>query len=123
MPIRSVVDEDEIYQIIHELPQSNVPWEENDKLRSEQFKEVIRSGDCRQIVFMIKSLYLHKYIQVEKGRKLHIADDNVMKAAEALLYSEFAHVLKIEPDDVVPFILREAYPDGTDISDILGSQG
>ena len=65
----------------------------------------------RSIFFMLHDLYLHKFAQAEKGRKLHIADDNIMRSAENLVNSEFAHVLGLEPADVVPFILREAFPE------------
>ena len=109
--IRSVIGEEELYSLIHELPERKPAWIENDKLRSETFKETLRTGDIRSIFFMLHDLYLHKFAQAEKGRKLHIADDNIMRSAENLVNSEFAHVLGIEPADVVPFILREAFPE------------
>lgn len=117
-PMRNVIDEDEIYSIIHSLPKAENLWLENDKDRNDRFKEILRSGDCKSIIYMIKSIYMHKLKQAEKGKKLHIADDNIIKTAEKLAYSELAYVLGIQPDDVVPFILREAYPNGSTTENI-----
>ncbi len=117
-PMRYVIDENEIYNIIHALPEAENLWLENDKERNDRFKEILRSGNCRLIIFMIKSIYMHKLKQAEKGKKLHIADDNIIKTAERLAYSELAFVLGIQPDDVVPFILREAYPNGSTTENI-----
>lgn len=108
-PMRSVIDEDELYSIVKDIAAAEPEWEPNDKLRTEKFKDILRSGNCREIALMVKSLYMHKLTQVERGRKLHISDTNLMKTAEELLYSEFAHILGISPEDVVQFILREAF--------------
>ena len=56
---------------------------------------------------MIKALYLHQQKQQEKGKHLHAADERVFKEAEKILYDEFALVLQIRPEQVVPFIAEK----------------
>lgn len=40
-------------------------------------------------------------------KRLHISDESFLKDAEKLLYEEFAHVLNITKDQVLPFIMRQ----------------
>lgn len=46
-------------------------------------------------------------LQAAKGKKLYKNDEKVMKEAEKMLYEEFAHVLDIRPDQVLPFIMQQ----------------
>ena len=59
------------------------------------------------MVRMIKALYLHQREQQAKGRKLHMADDRFFKEAERMLYEEFALVLQMKKEEVLPFILEQ----------------
>ena len=45
--------------------------------------------------------------QQKNGRRLHITDERFMKEAEKMLYEEFAYVLNIRKDQVLPFILNQ----------------
>ena len=51
-------------------------------------------------------IYLHKKEISDKGKKLHLCDEHMLKNAENLLSDEFAYVLKIEKDEVLPYILN-----------------
>lgn len=113
IPMRELVSREELFGLIHSLRESEFEWIENDKLRSEAFKEILRKGEMKEVLLMLRALYRHKFEQLQKGRKLHIADDNVMRSAESFSYSEIAYVLSLSPEDVPAFILRELYPEGT----------
>ena len=41
------------------------------------------------------------------GRKVHVCDERFLKEAEKILYDEFAHVLDIEPEQVLPYIFDQ----------------
>ncbi len=56
---------------------------------------------------MIKALHFHQQEQQKKGRRLHISDERFMKEAEKMLYEEFAYVLNIRKEEVLPFILQQ----------------
>lgn len=104
--IRKVLTLDEVNDIIGSMPESDAQWIENDQLRKEQYKKIIGSGDCREIVKVIKAIHFHKESLKEQGRKLHMVDEFMLKDAENLLYDEFAAVLNIEKDEVLPFIIK-----------------
>ena len=59
------------------------------------------------MVRLIKSVYLHGQKLKSTGKKLHVVDERFLKEAERLLYDEFAHVLKIERSQVIPFITQQ----------------
>lgn len=52
-------------------------------------------------------IYNRKVELEKKGKRLTSADSEAMKTAEKLLYNEFALVLDIRPDQVVPFIMEK----------------
>ncbi len=52
-------------------------------------------------------LYLQQQSQTGRGKKLYKVDEKFMKEAEKMLYEEFAHVLDIRPEQVVPFITQQ----------------
>ncbi len=82
-----------------------LPWNADDVRRREQWRTILTSGDRRELLRMIKTIYLHGVEQRTNGRKLHHADETAMKDAEALLYGEFSYVLKIPPEEVLPYIV------------------
>ncbi|MBQ8228125.1 MAG: CarD family transcriptional regulator [Clostridia bacterium] len=104
--IRKVLTIDEVNEIIASMPESNTPWIENDLERKEEYKKIIFSGDCREIVKVIKAIHIHKESLKEQGRKLHLVDELMLKDAENLLYDEFAAVLNIKKEEVLPFIIN-----------------
>lgn len=90
------------------MPEEKTKWIANDAVRKEKFKGVLQGGKREEIIALIKSVYLHKQKLFEEGKKkLYVADENVMKDAKRLLYDEFAYVLKLERNEVLPFILEQ----------------
>ena len=105
--MRAVLSKEEIYEMIRDMPDEDTIWIEDDNLRKQQYQQIISDGDRRKLVKLIKTLHLHRLSQEEKGRHLHQADEVVLKQAEKLLHDEFALVLNIRPDEVLPFILEQ----------------
>lgn len=106
--MRKLLSAQEVYQLIHQMASQPVmPWENNDRARRDHFQEILRSGDRKSLISMIRTLYLHQQELAAKGKKLHLSDEKQMKEAEKQLHEEFAHVLHIDRDQVVPFIVQE----------------
>ena len=85
------------------MPKEKPNWIENEQERKAKYKEIIAKGDRRELIRLIKSVYLHGQKLKLTGKKLHVVDERFLKEAERLLYDEFAHVLKIEthPSDTL----------------------
>lgn len=99
-----ILSTSEIYELISSISNKPVSWIDDDAERKEHYRSVISSGDRAQLLEMIRELYSHKQEQISKGRKAHISDEQFLKEAEKLLYSEFALVLNIKPEEVPSFI-------------------
>lgn len=106
--MRRVLSAEEIHALIADIPgESCHTWIDDEAARRAAFKAVLQSGDRRELIRMIKTIYLHGQEQKANGRKLHHSDEIMMKDAEKLLYDELGYVLGIKPEEVVPLLTRE----------------
>ena len=105
--MRKALSSDEIYRLIRTMPDKALIWIDNDNLRKEKYRNILKGSDRTELISLIKTLYLHQQEQQQKGRKLHNADEQIFAEAEKILYEEFAYVLHIDRDQVLPFILKQ----------------
>ncbi|MBC3515791.1 CarD family transcriptional regulator [Neobittarella massiliensis] len=105
--MRRILSAEEIYALIRSMPDKENIWIEDENQRREAYRTILAGGDRVQLVQLIKTLYTHQQLQQQKGRKLHASDEHFMKEAERMLYEEFAHVLKIKPQQVLPLIVEQ----------------
>jgi CarD family transcriptional regulator len=103
--MRRILSSDEIYDLIRNMPAEETIWIENENARRERYKQILSGGDRAELIQLIKTLYQRQQSQKAKGKKLHVTDDRFMREAEKMLYEEFAHVLNISPEQVLPFII------------------
>ncbi|SCK02348.1 CarD-like/TRCF domain [uncultured Clostridium sp.] len=102
--MREVLSKDYIEELINIIPNTETEWIDDDKLRSEHFKTVLKSGNCEELITLIRTIYLSKKDKKSIGKKLYKVDDEIMQAAEKLLNEEFAFVLDIDPKEVPQYI-------------------
>ena len=95
----------EVYSLINTMPHNESIWIEDINLRKEKYTKILKSGDNKQLVKLIRTLYLEKEKKKVEGKKLYVNDEKIMTNAEKLLHEEFALVLDIKVDEVLPFIL------------------
>lgn len=105
--LRRVLSKEEIIELIKSLNDEESVWIENENLRKEKYKELLSNSDRRGLIAMIKTLYIHKNYLYEQGKKLHVSDERFFKDAEKILYEEFALVLNIKTEEVLPFIKEQ----------------
>lgn len=103
--MRRLLSLEEVYQLISIMPDTAIEWIEDDQQRKEAYTEIVRSGNHRELVKLIKTLYVKREERLSTGRKFHAADERIMKEAENMLYGEFSSVLHIRRDEVIPFIM------------------
>lgn len=104
--MREVLSRQEVHQLIEGMPEEDI-WIDNDSQRKDCYQKMLMGSKPEDLIRLIKTLYLRQEDQREKGRRLHLADERVFRDAEKLLYDEFALVLNIEREQVVPFILKQ----------------
>ncbi len=104
--IRSIITKDDVLSLIAKMPEMETVWIEDERQRKANFKAALRSGKNEEWVKLIRTLYLEKEARSVIGKKLTKTDEDIMNAAEKQLNQEFAIVLNISPDEVVPYILE-----------------
>ncbi|MBO4872855.1 MAG: CarD family transcriptional regulator [Lachnospiraceae bacterium] len=104
--VRPVLDKKEILSAIHGINEAECIWIDQENARRETYQLILRSGDHKQLVRLIKTLTERRSSLNEDGKKMRSADSACLKEAERLLHEEFAFVLGIEPDAVPAFIRK-----------------
>lgn len=105
--MKRILSVDEIHQLIQDMPNEDLIWIDNDNQRKERFKEILRNGNRKELIQLIRTVYLKQEELKKVGKKIHTTDDNAFKDAEKILYEEFAYVLNIHKDEVIPFIFNQ----------------
>lgn len=105
--LKRILSAAEIYEMIRSMPEEDLLWVENENERRQLFQEILVSGDRAQLVRLIKTLYARQQKRLEQKKNLLMSDEKFMKDAERILYEEFAYVLKIDRDQVLPFIMQQ----------------
>lgn len=104
--MKKLLSAEEIEALIASMPREEAVWINDEKARQESFKNILKSGDRRELINMTKALYRHRQKVTAMGRKLHMSDERLFKEAEKLLCDEFAVVLEMQPSEVMPFIIH-----------------
>lgn len=105
--MKPVLTREEVLDMVHSMPSTEIYEEENSKLRKELYNNIIKSGDRKELVKLIKTVHFQKGEREKAGKKIWAADENAMKKAEKLLYEEISFVMNISYDEVLPFIKAE----------------
>lgn len=105
--MRKLLSVDEVKSLIKNVADEEISWIENDQKRKERQMKILKSGDHKELIRMIKTLYYKREEKAAEGKKLHLTDERAMEDAENLLYQEFATVLDVKPEDVVTFVVSE----------------
>lgn len=103
--MRRVLTREEVMSIIETMPDQETIWIDNDRQRRESFKATLKTGDCKNWIKLIKTIYQKDQEKKAIGKKITKADEEIMKIAEKNLYEEFAVALNITPDEAVDYVM------------------
>ncbi|MDR1731696.1 MAG: hypothetical protein LBR61_06330 [Synergistaceae bacterium] len=105
--LRPVLSMEEIQDLIRTMPDETSIWIDDEAVRRGEYQKILETGDRKELIRLIKTLYLRRKSQKEKGKELHLTDRRFLREAEKMLHEEFAHVLNLRLEEVVPFILEQ----------------
>ena len=97
--IRNMISNEEAIQLIKSIPNITETEIHNEKMREQEYKAAILSGDNKKIVSIIKLIYTRK-----QGKKSTATDDKYFKQAEDVLFSELSFVPDVPKENMVQFI-------------------
>lgn len=105
--MRDVLSAGEIKALIKSIKTAEDIWIDNEEERKLRFNEIVLSGDRLGCLLLIRALKTHQNELSEKGKRLHIADERIMKEAQRLISDEFSFVLKLPYEEIAAFIKAE----------------
>ena len=102
--MRPVISRQEAEELIDNMDRIPTAWEEDPQIRKNSFDALLRSGSCRDLIILIKTLQAHKERRQASGKALHVSDDTCLREAQRLLYDELAGALDLLPNQVPAYI-------------------
>lgn len=102
--MRKALNREEAKELIDSIPDIQELWISEEKQREQNYKQALRSPDCRCWIQIIKTLYVRKQSRIEQGRKITATDEKYLKSAENRLYSELALALGRDKNDMEQYI-------------------
>lgn len=102
--MREPASKEEIDAALKAAVKAECIWIDSDADRKVGFRRIIEGGDVTQILVLFKSLYFHRDKQAENGKKLHVADERLLKNADKVLCDVFSYVLGMQRDTVTGVI-------------------
>lgn len=107
VPMRKVISKDDMTSLINDVPNMETLWIDDERKRNEQFQTMLKSGQCEELIKLIRSIHFGKKHVKLSGKKLQKTDKDIKKEAERLLTEEFATILNISPNEVNSDILSK----------------
>lgn len=102
--IRKTMSAEEAEALLESIPGIEALEIENEKLREEKYRECLKSGECREMIRIIKTIYLRKKDRISKGKKVTATDERYLKMAEESLYSELSMLLGVPKGKMESYI-------------------
>lgn len=102
--MRRIMNKQEAEELVGRITSIDTVWIQEEKSREQMYKEAIRTYDCHSLVQIIKTLYLRKQSRLQEGKKVLSSDEQYLRRAEELLYSEMSLALSIPKEEVENYI-------------------
>ena len=105
--MRPILSKERASELLEAAPSKYSEWVENDRERQQVYKQILLCGSSEDLLTMTRALYLHQIELLERGKKLHAADERFLKEAEKMLFEELAYVFGITVSEVLPLIIKK----------------
>ncbi len=105
--MRGVLTKEQIDDILTKDCVDSLEWPENKIERNDIFSGIISRCDTRELLMLIKCLYLKKQEKQNRGKQLSSSDDGLLKMAEKLIDEEFSLSLGCSTEAVGEYIRKK----------------
>lgn len=103
--IRPILTADEVRALISAMPEMEAMQIDDERERRAALEALIARGDRGDLVRVIKTIYKLQQERGSIGKRLCTKDEQLYSQAQKMLYDEFAAVLDMDPEEVLPMIL------------------
>ncbi len=107
--VRTLLSKSEVKEMLSRLSSEPNVWIDDDAERKLKFSQIVSSGNRRECLCMLKTLCNRQKELSEKGKRLHLADERIMREAQRLIFDEFSYVLEMDVNDVQKLICEEMH--------------
>ena len=105
--IRQIMTQEEAETLLSEIPDIQQIHVGNDKLREEQYKEIMKNSDLRECIGLIKALHCKRQVRIDQGRKFTTVDERYLREITEMLVSELALALGQEMEEVMAMLDKQ----------------
>ncbi len=102
--LRYVMTKEDIDALLREHGGEASDWLEDRKQRVLAFRSILVKSDPRELLGMIRCIYLKGEEYAGTNKKLSASDKDVLQNAERYIQNEFSFSLGITPDEVATYI-------------------
>lgn len=106
--MRRVIRREEAQKLIDAIPDVPLLAITNEKLSEQIYRECLKSGNCKEWVRILKTIWRRKQERLQAGRKVTAVDAKYFHMAEESLYGELAVALDLNRDEVEAYIEKAA---------------
>ena len=99
--MRHIISKSEAEELVCNMPNEVMDWIDDDRVRSQAFKDILLYGTVLDLVSMAHLLYLRQIQQLEIGKKLHAQDERFLREAEKMLFEELSYILQLSQSEVI----------------------
>jgi RNA polymerase-interacting CarD/CdnL/TRCF family regulator len=100
--IRKVITKKEIERIASKISNLNIEIIDDFKIRMKTYDELLKSRDVEKLFLLLKMIY----IQNNERDRISMAEREIGKKAEKILYDECAYSLQIPKDNVEEYLFE-----------------
>lgn len=87
--IRNMISKEEAIQLIKSIPNITETEIHNEKMREQEYKAAILSGDNKKIVSIIKLIYTRKQERIKQGKKVQRPMTNILNRQRMYSFPNF----------------------------------
>lgn len=85
-----------------------IKWIEDDRLRHEEFTQILKNGSCAEVVSVVKLIFARKKKSKAENKKLRAADERTLNDGRRIVSEQIAFALGVTKDEAVLLIDGEA---------------
>ena len=103
---RKIITKEEIEELVNKIPNINIDLIKDFKTRMKTYDELLKSGEIENLAILSRTIYEYK----KESNNLTVADKEIFKATEKILFDELAYVLNMDnKNDVVKYLFKKVH--------------
>ena len=104
--LRKVMSTEEAYALIAKISDAEEIDIQNDKLREQKYKEILKEFEPESMLRIMKTTYLRRKERLEQGKKNMAVDEYYLNLTEKIILSELCLVLNKDQGEIRDLFMK-----------------